>query len=204
MRPRERSRNDFVDAAIKIVDEKGLDALTLRRLGDEVGVSFTSVYTYFSSREALVAALVEYVATEAINGVAEFEGSSRDQLVAIALSVRSSLSRHPRLAQAFMTSTNATTSSNAATLAVVSILQIAGLSGSELVSAYRVLESYVIGVTVFDLGAAPHHLEIRQSRYRDVLLREFAAVAKSEQAVQSHNNQSFLKGLNILLDGLGV
>ena len=56
VRPREHTREEFVDAAIRIVDAEGLEALTLRRLGSEVGVSFTALYTYFSTREDLIAA----------------------------------------------------------------------------------------------------------------------------------------------------
>ena len=48
------THSDFLDAAMRIVDAEGLDALTFRRLGEEIGVSYTAVYTYFESRQDLV------------------------------------------------------------------------------------------------------------------------------------------------------
>ena len=48
------THSDFLDAAMRIVDADGLDALTFRRLGEEIGVSYTAVYTYFESRQDLV------------------------------------------------------------------------------------------------------------------------------------------------------
>ena len=58
-RPQGHTAEEFVDAAIAIVDAEGLEALTFRRLGAEMGVSYTTVYTYFETREQLVAALFE-------------------------------------------------------------------------------------------------------------------------------------------------
>jgi AcrR family transcriptional regulator len=204
VRPREHSHADFVEAAIKIVDEKGLDNLTLRRLGDEVGVSYTAVYTYFGSRDALISALVDRVSTEVIEGIGELDGTPRDQLVSIASSVRRSLNLHPRLAQVFVAATNSSVGGNTLTRSAVAILQTAGLSGSRLAVAYRTLESYVFGASVFDLGSAPLHLEIRRNRYKDLDLAEFAPFSASEELMKSHNDEAFIEGFELLLTGLGL
>lgn len=45
----------YLRAALGLVFEEGLDALTMQRLADEVGASVGSVYTYFPSKGALVA-----------------------------------------------------------------------------------------------------------------------------------------------------
>jgi AcrR family transcriptional regulator len=203
-RPREHTHDEFIDVAIRIVDDEGIDALTLRRLGAEVGVSFTAMYTYFPSRDHLIAALVDRMAAE-IFAEMEWRGdSARDRLIAVAVSSRRALSRHPRLTGAFVASTAPTPGGGNATLSVVALLEEAGLAGPDLVRAYRIIEGYVFGASIFDLGAAPEHLSIRRQRYHDTGHPEFRAVATSDEAIGTHNDEAFLHGLELLLTALGV
>ena len=176
----------------------------MRRLGPEVGVSYTAVYTYFKTREDLVAVLVDRISADVIAGITPSSDSVRDQLIAVGLSTRRALSRHPRLAGVFtMAQTDAEVGSQA-TLYVVSLLEQGGLSGRSLVAAYRMIESYVVGSTLFDLGAAPEHLAIRRRRYNLTGHPEFKAVAKSEKSVGEHNDEAFIQGFDFLLTGLGL
>ena len=48
----------IVDAAYRMIDEKGASAFTMRALGDELGVSAMAFYSYFSSREPLMGAVL--------------------------------------------------------------------------------------------------------------------------------------------------
>jgi hypothetical protein len=91
-----------------------------------------------------------------------------------------------------------------ATLSVVALLEEAGLSGPDLVRAYRIIESYVFGASIFDFGAAPEHLSIRRQRYRDTGHPDFRAVATSDKAIGTHNDEAFMHGLGLVLDGLGL
>jgi AcrR family transcriptional regulator len=56
-RKRQVRREFLVDAAMKIVAERGLDGLTMAHLADEVGASIGSTYRYFPGKAELVAAL---------------------------------------------------------------------------------------------------------------------------------------------------
>jgi hypothetical protein len=193
-----------VDAAIQLVDLEGLDALTLRRLGSEVGVSFTAVYTYFSSREEIITALVDRLSMEIVAAIVPTGESAREQMIAIATAARSVIERHPRLAPAFLTSNAPTPGGDAATLSVVGILERAGLEGRELVRAYRILEGFVFGTSIFDVGAAPNHLDIRSRRYRQMEHPAFREIGENERSVAEHNRESFVRGFKWLLDGLGI
>jgi AcrR family transcriptional regulator len=53
-----------LDAALGVVDEQGLNALSMRRLARELGVEAMSLYNHFRSKDALVAALVDRVMAE--------------------------------------------------------------------------------------------------------------------------------------------
>ena len=50
---------DIVSAARRILEEEGVDALTMRRLAAEVGVQAPSLYKHFSTKRAVEAALIE-------------------------------------------------------------------------------------------------------------------------------------------------
>jgi AcrR family transcriptional regulator len=59
-RPREHDERTGValmDAAEKIVERSGIEALSVRAVADEVGTSTRAVYSLFGSKEGLVAAL---------------------------------------------------------------------------------------------------------------------------------------------------
>jgi AcrR family transcriptional regulator len=203
-RPREHTHEEFVDAAIRIVDTEGLDALTVRRLGKEVGVSYTAVYTYFATREDLMVALVGRVSADLISGFVARGESVRDQLITMALTVRRALAGHPHLAGAFVSAANGASHGNEATLLVVGLLEEAGLRGRRLAVAYRIIEGYVFGTSVFDLGAAPRHLSIRCRRYAMTGRPEFEAIATSDRAIEEHNDEAFRLGFELILDGLGI
>src|ERR1700687_3724472 len=62
-RRRDQSRLKFIDAARRVLVRSGVAALTLDAVAEEVGVSKTALYYYFSSQEALLFELV-FVAAE--------------------------------------------------------------------------------------------------------------------------------------------
>ncbi len=58
------SRDRIVGAAVDFIDEEGLPGLTMRRLGQRLGVEAMSLYRYVPSREDLLDAVVEHVMAE--------------------------------------------------------------------------------------------------------------------------------------------
>lgn len=57
-----------VKAAVKIADTKGLDALSMRRLADTVGVGVMTLYTYVPGRAELLELMLDSVAQEVYQG----------------------------------------------------------------------------------------------------------------------------------------
>lgn len=51
------NRDVLVERALKIADTDGLDALTIRRLSDEFGVTPMAMYWHFANKDALLAAI---------------------------------------------------------------------------------------------------------------------------------------------------
>ncbi len=52
-------RERILDAAFALLQEEGLDGISIRRIADTVGVSHMSLYRYFESRAAIIKALRE-------------------------------------------------------------------------------------------------------------------------------------------------
>jgi AcrR family transcriptional regulator len=64
-RPAVLSHEGIVTAAITVIDTDGLEALTMRRLGTELGVRAMSLYRHLPSRDAVLSAVVNRLAAEA-------------------------------------------------------------------------------------------------------------------------------------------
>lgn len=58
-RAREEKRRRFLDAASRVIDEKGLAGLTMHAVAEQLDCAVGTIYTYFPSKAALVAALQE-------------------------------------------------------------------------------------------------------------------------------------------------
>jgi AcrR family transcriptional regulator len=58
------TKDTVVDRALELADRNGLDALTIRKLATELGVTPMALYWHFRSKEELLAGLVERVWSE--------------------------------------------------------------------------------------------------------------------------------------------
>jgi AcrR family transcriptional regulator len=79
LRERNRARNcqDLIDAAIKFIDEKGYEETTISDIVDEVGMSYSSFFRYFKSKEDLVLS-IEHVGWESYSATVDVLLSSSD------------------------------------------------------------------------------------------------------------------------------
>ncbi|MGH2850334.1 MAG: TetR family transcriptional regulator, partial [Solirubrobacteraceae bacterium] len=91
-RPRTLSTAAIVAAALALLDREGADALTMRRLGAELGVEAMSLYRHIADRAALLEALAEHLASEIERHGEEDWG---DALRTFAGELRALARRHP-------------------------------------------------------------------------------------------------------------
>lgn len=59
------SRDRILRAAVRMADQDGLDAVSLRKLGAELGVHVTSLYHHVPTKDALIDGMVEELLTSA-------------------------------------------------------------------------------------------------------------------------------------------
>jgi AcrR family transcriptional regulator len=95
-RKREARRDHLLDLALDLVDEHGVDGLTMAALAEAGDYATASLYTYFSSRSALLAALQER-ALVVLGQVAEAGAARWDQALSADPDVSASVAALARL-----------------------------------------------------------------------------------------------------------
>ncbi|MBF6348392.1 MULTISPECIES: TetR/AcrR family transcriptional regulator [Nocardia] len=90
------TRDHIVQAAIALLDEEGLEALSMRKLGAHLGAGATSLYWYVANKnELLELALDEFWGLVDDGGGLEEAGTLREVLTTYAYNMRSVLLAHP-------------------------------------------------------------------------------------------------------------
>ena len=75
--PREPRRNrgfedthrEMIETAVRMISDKGADALSVAALAREMGINRTTVYYHFDSREALLDAVTDWASAELAKGM---------------------------------------------------------------------------------------------------------------------------------------
>ena len=157
------TRERVVRAAVTLADEVGIDALSMRRLGEALGVEAMSLYNHVANKSQLLDGMVDLVFSE-IDTPTEADRDWRSAMRRRAISAREVLSRHP-WAIGLMESR---TTPGSATLrhhdAVIGSLRRGGFSVAMAAHAFSVLDSYIYGFALqeanlpFDTGEATAEL----------------------------------------------
>lgn len=94
----ERSRK-IVDAAYELLDEEGLDGLTIRAVLEKTGLSRRAFYERFEGKDDLVLAVFEYGIRRAANGLEELVSTNADPMERLRIIVTSIVCGNTTLAQ---------------------------------------------------------------------------------------------------------
>ncbi|SPF68360.1 Homeobox domain-like [Propionibacterium ruminifibrarum] len=91
------TRQLIVDSALKLITERGFNALTMRSLAQELETGPAALYVYFKNRQSLVDTLINTVLSEVEIHNAEGDMAWDAQLEALAMRTVESLVRYPGL-----------------------------------------------------------------------------------------------------------
>jgi AcrR family transcriptional regulator len=91
------SRDRIVAAALALIDEEGLAALSTRRLAAELGVSGPSLYNHFATKEAILDAAADTVITQVDLSMFGDGRDWRQALLDWGRSYRAALTDHPHI-----------------------------------------------------------------------------------------------------------
>src|SRR5881227_3712499 len=145
------SRERILEVALEVAENEGIDALSMRRLAQELDVWPMSVYRYFQDKDALLDAMAADLIEQlpAPSADAPWRERIHALLEAAARRLAESPGLATRLPRAFL-------GERALRLpeAGVAILLDAGFEAAEAASAWRALWSYTFGFATFRPGSA--------------------------------------------------
>jgi len=197
------SRERIVDTAIALVDAEGLDALTMRRLGAELGMDPMAVYYYVPNKAALLDAVVEAVMAEIDLGVDDPSAAAEERLIRAAKAYAEVLVRHRNALPLLLVRGPATAAALAPVEVMVAILRSGGVPPEHAMAGMHVLTAAVRGYAAIIAN------EIADPGNRDA--EALVALASpdrfpylSEAAAQPRQDTqaAFELGLRAIADGL--
>jgi AcrR family transcriptional regulator len=202
------TRERVLGTALEIADQGGLGALSMRKLGQALGVEAMALYYHFANKERVLDGIVDLVFAEIELPVAGADWKAAMRARAIA--VRDALLRH-RWAIGFMESR---ANPGPATLrhhdAVIGCLRAAGFDMAMVAHAYSLLDSYIYGFAMTQMTlpfeALDDITDMAQSMLEPFPPGEFQNLSDfvTEHAMQPGYNYAneFEYGLDLILDAL--
>ena len=201
------NRDRVLQAAVALADESGIDSLTMRKLGEALGVEAMSLYNHVANKVDLLDGMIDLVFGEIDLPT---DAPWREAMHRRAGSARRALTRH-RWAIGLMESRR---SPGEATLrhhdAVIGILRAGGFSVALAAHAFSALDSYIYGFALqeatlpFETGEQTAELaemilgSLSPDQYPH--LRELTAEHVLKPGYDYGNEFEF--GLDLMLDGL--
>jgi TetR/AcrR family tetracycline transcriptional repressor len=204
------TRDAIVSVAVDLVEEGGVDALTMRAVGQRLGAGAMSLYRHVSGREELLDLVLARLVAEIPDTPAT--GDWRADAAALAHDVRAALLRRPQLT--VLLTSRAGGGGGLATLErALSIFRAAGFSPRDAALANHALGNYVAGAALWEaVGLSGTTGEERRAR-ADAAAEATAAlpadaypsIAWAAPALFAGTARDrFEFGLERLLDGLGT
>jgi AcrR family transcriptional regulator len=202
------SRERVFQAAVALADERGFESLTMRALGEELGVEAMSLYHHVANKDELLDGMVDVVFSEI-----ELPTTDVDWKTAMrrrAISTREALARHRWAVGLLQSSTSPGPASLRLVNAVLGCLREAGFSVEDAVHAYSAQDAYIYGFALQEKTLpvdTPGELaEAAETMRRRFSADEYPHLAETitERVTKSGYDfaDEFEFGLDLILDGL--
>jgi AcrR family transcriptional regulator len=202
------NRERVLHAAVALADESGSESLSMRKLGEAVGVEAMSLYHHVANKDDLLDGMVDVVFSEI-----ELPSDGTDWRTGMrerAISVRAALTRHPwatPLMQSRSTPGPATLRHHDT---VIGTLRSAGFPIALVAHAFSALDSYIYGFAL-QQRSLPFETEEETAELATAIMARFPAdqyphlvELTVEHVLQPGYDygEEFALGLDLILDGL--
>jgi TetR/AcrR family tetracycline transcriptional repressor len=203
-------RDEVLQAALRLLDDAGLEALTMRQLAAALDVQAGAIYWHFANKQELIDAMVEALMSGVL--VRPTEGRWDEQLAELTRRIAAALAKHRDGAVLVTRALRPGPSGLGVSEKMLAIARAAGFSKETALSATSVLGYYVLGY-VTDMQAT----EAAKARGLRAIMRSFAATldgqrfprlselgegAFEQMTTAPQFRARFEYGLGVILDGL--
>jgi AcrR family transcriptional regulator len=204
------TRGRVLHAAVALADEIGIDALTMRRLAEELGVVPMALYKHVAGREELLDGMVDIVVAEIDPPAAgsDWKRAVRERI----LSARQSLQRHPWAPEVIESRTTPSPTMLAYIDSMIGMFRAGGLSADLTHHALHTMGSRLYGFSqdVFDdstsIDPATQARLVREMEGSHPHIAEMIRVVYHDEASivggGCDDQFEFEFALDLLLDGL--
>ena len=201
------TRERVLRAALKLADQGGLDALSMRKLGQDLGVEAMALYYHFANKDEVIDGIVDLVFAEIHLPVAG--APWKTEMRRRAISVRDTLLRHRWAIGLMEARRNAGPANLRHHDAVIGSLRAGGLEMDLAAHAYSLLDSYIYGFALTKMNlpfdASEEVAEVAQGMLQRFPVNEYpnlvAIIAERIKPGYDYVDE-FEYGLDLILDGL--
>ena len=190
-------------SALRLVDDEGLDALTMRHLAETIGVATMSLYSHVATKEDLLRGVLNLVTSEFT--LPAPDTPPWDALRMINREFRQTALRHPNLVPLIMEAPPAGVEGLRTLEAALDALRRAGIEPSRTASAYRMSASFVIGFVSLECGGFFRPVDIASGEAPMELLTALPRIAEvAPYLAEWDSGKEFEKGMDGLISVLAT
>lgn len=146
------TREGIIRAALAGIDAEGVDQLSMRRLGQRLGVDPMAIYHHLPNKAALFDGIVEHIWT-GVHVPAPAPGQTWQRILyEVFAALRARLLQHPRAVVIVGSRPTITPAMLQVVDAALGRLEAAGLPGTEAMQLIDCLSGYTIGKVLAEIG----------------------------------------------------
>ncbi|RKE21288.1 TetR/AcrR family transcriptional regulator C-terminal domain-containing protein [Streptomyces sp. TLI_171] len=199
-------REEVISAALELLDEAGLDALSTRRLAQRLGVQPGALYWHVANKQELLSAVADRILGEVADAQLPTGGPWQEQLLDLATAIRSALLRHREAARLVATvpPTPGPNSSMRIAERMLDILRTAGFPLATAAYGSDALLSYITGFTLQEQAGEPRPQDGEKASALSTELRTAGFPNMADWVVEWSDDRvgPFLAGLDLFVRGL--
>ena len=194
-------RGSIVATALRLVDREGLKALSMRRLGAELGVDPMAVYYHLPNKQALLDAIVEAVMGSINLSVDDPAKPPEERVLAAARAYRDVLLAHGNALPILLAQPPTTSVAMRPVEVLTGILRDAGLGPGEALAGMNVIAAAVRGAVGMGPDREPTHQEL-EAMWRALPPAEFPHLNAGMKSASGSFGEFFDFGIRALTRGL--
>jgi TetR/AcrR family transcriptional regulator, tetracycline repressor protein len=194
-------RGVIVRTALELVDREGLKALSMRRLGAELGVDPMAVYYHLPNKQALLDAIVEAVMATIDLSIDDPSKPPEERILGAARAYRDALLAHQRALPILLAHGPATQAALRPVELLVSILRDAGLGPADALAGMNVIAAAVRGAVGMG-GLDAQRAEEFDAVWRSMPAGEFPCLAEALAVAEESFERFFEFGIRTVARGL--
>lgn len=201
------TRERITAAALAVVDTEGLDALSMRRLGAELGVDASSIYYHVPNKSALYDLVIDAVMSGMDLAHVSEQATTHERVMAIVRAFRDALLAHPNALPLLASRPLLTPESIRPAECALAVFHDAGYDYAYGLGAINCIGYYVLGATITyvnHLLDTRYHEAYDESRYAALSPEEFPHTVASLRAGEARQDfaEEFQIGADALVRGL--